>query len=289
MFASKTGFVPAPIYHFIELSWAIIDMKGFKEFARYNPRLSILPGRYFPFLWNGSTRYIAVDIDPAGHNRVVTIEINEEEQEPLREAYYSFEEFLKDAIRANENDEPLSCLRTLGKPITQVSGILLNSTVKTISKSGKAARLSELGNPLVLRVDFSEGAKWKSLYKTLQGAQDEFNSSLSFVNDPEFDGFEAGDLASLVSESSSQAFAFIVDRTALTKSGNPVLVIDLHHKPGRTFRVIASEFGSVANNLSIANMDFDDFVKAVDKDGIYRGKWMKQNTPVTSTSTKRGK
>jgi hypothetical protein len=49
------------------------------------------------------------------------------------------------------------------------------------------------------------------------------------------------------------------------------LVVDLHDKPGRIFRVVPAEIGNVENNLSIANMGFDEFADAVDKDGIFRG------------------
>ena len=103
-------------YHFIPLRKASITVRSFPEYAQTYPKLSIVIGRYFPFLWNGSSDHIAVDIKPGSGSRVVTIQTQEEY--PLREAYASFEEFLKDAIRANENNEPLACLRAPGKPIT---------------------------------------------------------------------------------------------------------------------------------------------------------------------------
>jgi hypothetical protein len=47
-------------------------------------------------------------------------------------------------------------------------------------------------------------------------------------------------------------------------------VVDLLDEPGRTFRVIPKAVSSVANNLSIANVGFEEFVEAADKDGIFR-------------------
>jgi hypothetical protein len=94
---------------------------------------------------------------------------------------------------------------------------------------------------------------------------------LNFISDPAFSGIAAAELPSLVPESFSHTFAFIVDGAALSQSGNPLLAIDLHDKPGRTFRVIASAVGEVVNNLSIANMDFEEFAKAADRDGIFGG------------------
>jgi hypothetical protein len=51
----------------------------------------------------------------------------------------------------------------------------------------------------------------------------------------------------------------------------PVLVVDLCEQPGRTFRVIPREMWGVENNLSIANMDYDDFANSADADGVFRG------------------
>ena len=57
----------------------------------------------------------------------------------------------------------------------------------------------------------------------------------------------------------------------LTHPDRPIVVIDLFGEPGRTFRVIPSEIWSIENNLSIGNMDFDEFADSVDPDGIFRG------------------
>jgi hypothetical protein len=51
----------------------------------------------------------------------------------------------------------------------------------------------------------------------------------------------------------------------------PLLVIDLLEEPTREIRVIASEFWSIENNLSLANMDFDEFASAAREDGVFRG------------------
>jgi hypothetical protein len=40
---------------------------------------------------------------------------------------------------------------------------------------------------------------------------------------------------------------------------------------GREFRAIPTAVQSIENNLSIANMDFEDFAEAVDEDGVFRG------------------
>jgi tetratricopeptide (TPR) repeat protein len=124
-------------------------------------------------------------------------------------------------------------------------------------------------NALALRTDFSDEAAWKSLCTTIQDPKADFVANVDFISDPEYDGLTADQLPSLVD--SSVTFAFIIDRMALTHPEHPVLVIDLHGKHGRTFRVIPSALWAVENNLSIANMDFEEFADAVDENGIFRG------------------
>lgn len=253
-------------FHFLRLKTAIIDMRSYREYARSNPKLSIIVGRFFPILWDGSSSYLAIDIDVSSGNRVVLIQKRDEY--PLREAYPSFEEFLKDAIRANENDDLLSCLRAGGRPITSGPKAEVTNIPKTETKKRK---IPSTENSLVVRTDFSDESAWKSLRMILQDPEDEFSPELDFVSDPAFDGLTAEELPSVISESGSHTFAFIVDRPALTHPEHPVLAVDLSKKPVKTFRVIAAAFGDVASNLSLANMDFDDFAKAVDKEGVFRG------------------
>jgi hypothetical protein len=66
-------------------------------------------------------------------------------------------------------------------------------------------------------------------------------------------------------------FILVADRLALTSPEHPVLVVDVAREPGRTFRVVPSAAWSVENNLSLANMDFEEFADAVDEGGVFRG------------------
>lgn len=266
----QPSLFPGAVYMLAEVDLMIAHFIGFKEIAVSHPQWMQAVQRYFPLFWNGSMDYLALDLKPASQNRIVTLENKGDIF--VREAYTSLEDFLKDAIQANENNEPLACTRKPGKPITDASENCPASVASVVtSNEGISQNFFTAESALVLRTDFSDEPAWKSLCKSLQNPEEEFNPSLHFISDPEFDGLTVDKLPSLLSEDSSQTFAFIVDRTALTHSGNPVLVIDLHDKPGQMFRVSASALGDVANNLSVANMDFDDFAKAVDKDGVFRG------------------
>ena len=64
-------------------------------------------GRYFPLFWSGSTNWMAVDLRQSANNRMVIIDPDLDEI--VNEIYGSFEEFLKDAVRANEQDRALHC------------------------------------------------------------------------------------------------------------------------------------------------------------------------------------
>jgi len=68
-----------------------------------------------------------------------------------------------------------------------------------------------------------------------------------------------------------RSYLFVADRTAMTHPEKPVLVMDFFEEPGRTFRVIPTEMWGVENNLTLANMGFEEFADNVDSDGIFRG------------------
>jgi hypothetical protein len=127
LMVSKTGIFPGTVYQFIDIKKAIEHMKAYREcVCSCFPKLANLGRRYFPVFWNGATNWIGLDLD-SGEGRVVLIryftkdalfkdgryEAGIHEKEPPRQAYDSFQEFIADAIHANENDEPLTCMRSL--------------------------------------------------------------------------------------------------------------------------------------------------------------------------------
>jgi hypothetical protein len=89
------------------------------------------------------------------------------------------------------------------------------------------------------------------------------------VNDPRYDGATPEALTAEARKSAT--FFFVVDRTALTHPERPILVVEYFEPPLRTLRVIPSELWGIENNLSISNMDFEDFAENAGADGIFRG------------------
>jgi hypothetical protein len=133
-------------------------------------------------------------------------------------------------------------------------------------------KLPKTDRSLLLRTDFSDDAAWAALCEAVQEPSEEgFQARLVCINDTAFDRLTVEQLVALAPKGGDHTFAFIADRIALTIPERPVLVVDLYDAPGRTFRVIPRELWGIENNLSIANMDFNEFADNADPDGVFRG------------------
>ena len=111
----QASLFPKSIYIFMDLDMMACHFGNFKDCLEHHPAYAKVVGRYFPLFWDGSNSWLGVDLDPTRNNRLVLIH-TEFEQMVFR-AYDSFEEFLNDAIRANEEDDSLSCFDNL-KPVS---------------------------------------------------------------------------------------------------------------------------------------------------------------------------
>ena len=113
MASSRTGLFPGPPYQFTELRRAIADFNSFNEAAAADcqtERLAEAVDRYFPILWNGAVRWMAVDLKPSEGHRVMLIDADS--NRPFRQGYASFDDFIGDVIRANEEASPPVCFQT---------------------------------------------------------------------------------------------------------------------------------------------------------------------------------
>ena len=134
-------------------------------------------------------------------------------------------------------------------------------------------QLSEDDYSLVIRTDFSDDATWEHVCKLIQEpqTQDNFQAYVECISDTTCIGLTPEKVASVLPKDSHRTFAFLVDTVAIQNREHAVLVVDLAEDPGRSFRVIPSEAWGVQNNLSLANMGFDEFAASVDTDGVFRG------------------
>lgn len=132
--------------------------------------------------------------------------------------------------------------------------------------------LPKTENALLLRTDFAHQTAWDALCMAAQEPSEEgFTAFVDCVSDPAYDGLTVEQLVAVALQSGDRSFALLADSNTLSNPEMPVLVVDLYTAPGRTFRVVPRELWAVENNLSLANMDFDDFATNVDGDGVFRG------------------
>jgi len=127
-------------------------------------------------------------------------------------------------------------------------------------------------NPPFIRTDFSDEKAWRELLAAVRvESEDGFLANISVVDYPLFDGIAADDLAQSVEKREPHhAVMFIADQLTLTHADRPILCIP-PSQPQKAFRVIPSQLWGVENNLTLANMDWEDFSGCVDADGIFRG------------------
>jgi len=126
--------------------------------------------------------------------------------------------------------------------------------------------------PWLIRTDFTDQLGWEEVARVLGVSQFEpadDDASFAVVDDPEFTGMTPAGLLAL--EPYQYGSYFLFDHVTVTHPERPLLAVDVHDDPGRTFRLIPSEVEDFAANMLIANMDFADFGDSVDSDGIFRG------------------
>jgi hypothetical protein len=132
-------------------------------------------------------------------------------------------------------------------------------------------QIPETENVLVLRADFSDGAAWDAVCESVKAPQGDFQANVDCVSNTAFRGLDASSIFTALPKDDNHTMIFVVDSVTLKQPDHPVLCIHLMDQPGRTVRVIPSEMWSIENNLSLANMDFSDFVDSVGRDGVFRG------------------
>jgi hypothetical protein len=134
--------------------------------------------------------------------------------------------------------------------------------------------LPESEDMLVLRTDFSDDATWEAVCDEVSmpvGVMG-FQANVRFVDNREYDGVPNAEVPGLFRAGSNHGYVIIADRVTMTHPDHALLILDLlEEEAGRQFRAVPSAIQSIENNLSIANMDFEDFATAVDADGVFRG------------------
>jgi hypothetical protein len=134
-------------------------------------------------------------------------------------------------------------------------------------------QIPETEYALVLRTDFSDQATWETICAMIREPVGDFHflAYVEFLDDMQYADITKEQLLELFPKNYNHSFIIVVDQTAISNPAHPLLVVDLYEKSGREFRAIPSQIQGIENNLSIANMDFEEFADSVDADGVFRG------------------
>ena len=134
-------------------------------------------------------------------------------------------------------------------------------------------RIPETENALVLRTDFSDQAAWDGICAAIQKPVGifRFRANVEFLDEPQYANLTRDQLLNLIPPNYNHSFIIVADRTTISQLDHPLLIVDLYERSGNEFRSIPSQIQGIENNLSIANMDFEEFAESIDEDGIFRG------------------
>jgi hypothetical protein len=124
----------------------------------------------------------------------------------------------------------------------------------------------------VIRTDFSDEAAWRKIQKDVAAKNRMgFSANVQFIDETLFSGLSGEELLRRVPGLDNFGCIFVADAAAMSSSEHHLLVLDPFNPEGKTFRVTPSSAWGVENNLSLANMDYNEFADSADPDGVFRG------------------
>ena len=128
----------------------------------------------------------------------------------------------------------------------------------------------EYATPL-LRTDSTQPDRWHALLSCIRTPNEHgFLANVAVMTDPALQGLTERDIRDLPREHNAALFVLVADGPAQSDGDHPILVVDLSGEDLPSFRVAGKCLWAVENNLSLANMDWEEFSDAIDDDGVYR-------------------
>jgi hypothetical protein len=125
--------------------------------------------------------------------------------------------------------------------------------------------------PLLIRTDFSYDSVWQLIKDKIMSPENEYEAVINFIDDKRFENLSLTQLPSFGSDQEEHDFVLLADSISMQNPENTILCVDLAETYGKHFRVIPSRLWSVANNLFMVNMEFNQFAEAVGQNGVFRG------------------
>ncbi|MEV7521372.1 hypothetical protein [Streptomyces sp. NPDC091371] len=147
---------------------------------------------------------------------------------------------------------------------------------------------------LVIRTDYGEEAAWRALVEELirpWGREGEYEADVHLVDDPAWADATPDEVLAAVGRDEELSVVFLADRVTMRSPHRALLALyagsedeedDLdpeyyqelvENPPAREFRTAPAGVHDVHANLSIANLDFEDYAAAAgeDPEGVFRG------------------
>lgn len=133
--------------------------------------------------------------------------------------------------------------------------------------------------PVLVRTWFGDDSAWALLLQEAETPSDEgFLAGFVPVDDPAFEGLTVEALRANQRDGSNATVSFLADETTLRNAEHPILavwvsphLVDDDQRDLTPFRVVPGWLWSVENNISLWNMDWEDFRRELGEDGVFRG------------------
>ncbi|MEU2108474.1 hypothetical protein [Streptomyces sp. NPDC019507] len=144
---------------------------------------------------------------------------------------------------------------------------------------------------LVIRTDCGDEAAWRAVVADLNrrwGDDDEFDPAVHLVDDPVWADRTPDEVLGAVRRDEELCVVFLADRVTMRSAHRALLALDVFEEedaldpmyyqelidspPPREFRTVPAEVHVVHANLSIGNMDFEEFAEtaAAEPDRVHR-------------------
>lgn len=154
--------------------------------------------------------------------------------------------------------------------------------------------LDDDGSIRLVRTDFSNDAAWQRVVTAVTAeadfepddpdSEDGYSPGIEPLEDAAFDG-ATGETLTATANGETFGFVLIADARSMREAASDgeltVVWLDLSVEAddaeefgwifGREFRCLVEEVASIEANLSISNMEFEEFADSAHEDGVFRG------------------
>lgn len=148
---------------------------------------------------------------------------------------------------------------------------------------------------LVIRADYCDGASWQAVVRELTqpwGERGQFEAQVHLVDGPVWADATPNEIVAAVKRDENLSVVFVADRVTMQSPDYALLACDvwaedeedldpmycqelIDNPAPREFRTAPGAVHEVHGNLSIANMNFEEFAEgaSVDAEGVLRSWW----------------